>query len=217
MINKIINGAKSSPSVRKGLRTKKKITVMEIIKHRKNLFSAISFNRITAERFRKFSKKNAPSHSETLDDMIDFFELTKISPRNKIMKQHLGLYNYVLSRLDFIVALIREQEEKYHKPTYEMLAGLFKKAEMMEAKKQPMVERKVRKGTLAGSELEDQKVSLDDYNVLKNAREKDREKFNRALTKIIDGIEKVNPTFGKPYNKLNIDISEIDSMKREYI
>jgi hypothetical protein len=58
---------------------------MEADKKRKSVFSAISINRITAERFRSFSKKVAGSHSDTLDDMMDFFEVAKISPRNKLM------------------------------------------------------------------------------------------------------------------------------------
>ncbi|MDT0684882.1 BfmA/BtgA family mobilization protein [Autumnicola psychrophila] len=189
---------------------------METNKDRKTLFSAISINRITAARFRKFSKNIAPSHSESLDDMMDFFEVTKIHPRSPIFRHYIGLYNYVIGRLDFIVALLREQEDKYHKPTYNILAGLFQKAEIIEAKTKPLEENNVRRLTREQWELEDDRFSLQDYNSIKDAQKKDREEFKKMLLKIIDGIEKVNPTFGKPYLKLNIDVSELHIMKRKY-
>ncbi len=153
---------------------------METNKDKKSLFSAISINRITAERFRKFSKKIASSHSQTLDDMMDFFEVTKISPRIPIFRHYIGLYNYVIGRLDFIIALLREHEEKYHKPTYNMLAGLFQKAEIMETKTKPLEEKNVRKLTREEWELEDERVSLEEYNLLKKAQKKDRTEFPDA-------------------------------------
>ena len=159
---------------------------METNKDKKSLFSAISINRITAARFRKFSKNIAPSHSESLDDMMDFFEATKIHPRSPIFRHYIGLYNYVIGRLDFIIALLREHEEKYHKPTYNMLAGLF------------------------------EKVSQEEYDLLKNARQKDRRKFSEMISKIIKGTTKVEPTFGKPYYKIDIDFTELDILKRRY-
>jgi hypothetical protein len=189
---------------------------METIKIKKSQFSAISINRITAERFRTFSKKIATSHSSTLDDMMDFFEATKISPRNKMMRNYLGLYNYLILRLDYIVELIREQEQKYHKPTYELLAGLFKQAERMEAKAPPLEENNISKLTREERELEEEKISLKDYNLLKKARKKDREEFSGMLSKIINGIEEVKPTFGKPYRKIEIDFNELHILKRRY-
>ena len=189
---------------------------MEKNKDRKSLFSAISINRITAARFRKFSKNVAPSHSESLDDMMDFFEATKIHPRSPIFRHYIGLYNYVIGRLDFIIALLREHEEKYHKPTYNMLAGLFDKAEKIEAKTRPLEETNIRRLTREEWELEDGKVSQEEYDLLKNARQKDRRKFSEMISKIIKGTTKVEPTFGKPYYKIDIDFTELDILKRRY-
>ena len=167
---------------------------MEKNKDRKSLFSAISINRITAARFRKFSKNIAPSHSESLDD---------------IFRHYIGLYNYVIGRLDFIIALLREHEEKYHKPTYNMLAGLFDKAEKIEAKTRPLEETNIRRLTREEWELEE-------YDLLKSARQKDRREFSEMLSKIINGINKVEPTFGKPYFKIDIDFTELNILKRRY-
>ncbi len=189
---------------------------METNKDKRNPFSAISINRITAERFRKFSKKVASSHSQTLDDMMDFFEATKISPRNKIMRHYLGLYQYLISRMDYIIELIREQERKYHKPTYEMLAELFNQAERIEAKTRPLEEKNIRRLTREEWELEDGKVSQQEYDLLKNAQQKDRREFSEILSNIINGINEVEPTFGKPYYKIDINFTELDILKRRY-
>jgi len=189
---------------------------MESKEETKRPFSAISINRITAERFRGFSKNIADSHSATLEDMMDFFEITKISPRNKIMRHYLGLYNYLISRMDYITDLLREQEQKYHKPTYELLSGLFDKAERMENKTKPLEEKKIRKLTREEWEQEEGKVSREEYDLLKNALKKDRKDFSKLLSDIITGIEKVNPTFGKPYHKIDIDFTLLDIMKRRF-
>tara|TARA_R100000935_G_C2813998_1_gene156393 strand:- start:326 stop:904 length:579 start_codon:yes stop_codon:yes gene_type:complete len=189
---------------------------MESNEERKRPFSAISINRITAERFRGFSKNIADSHSATLEDMMDFFEITKISPRNKIMRHYLGFYNYLIFRMDYITDLLREQEKKYHKPIYELLSGLFDKAERMEVKTGPLAERNVIKLTREEWELKEGKVSREKYDLIKMARKKDQEDFTKMLSEIINRIEKVNPTFGKPYHKIEIDFTQLDIMKRRY-
>mgnify|MGYP001429601329 CR=1 FL=1 len=190
---------------------------METSNHGKRLFSAISINRITAERFRLYSNKTSYSHSENLDDMMSFFEISKISPRNKLMMYHLRLYSQVLSRLDFIIDLIREQERKYHKPTYDMLASLFKKAEMLDAKTSSVLEDKnSRKLTKEEWELEEEMISVEDYNSLLRYQKKEREEFSKTLKDIINSIEEVKPTFGKSYFKINISPSELDRIKRMY-
>lgn len=189
---------------------------MESNEERKRPFSAISINRITAERFRGFSKNIADSHSATLEDMMDFFEITKISPRNKIMRHYLGFYNYLIFRMEYITDLLREQEKKYHKPIYELLSGLFDKAERMEVKTGPLAERNVIKLTREEWELKEGKVSREKYDLIKMARKKDQEDFTKMLSEIINRIEKVNPTFGKPYHKIEIDFTQLDIMKRRY-
>ena len=189
---------------------------METNKHGKRLFSAISINRITAERFRLYSNKTSFSHSQNLDDMMSFFEIAKISPRNKLMMHHLRLYSYLISRLDYIVELLREQEQKYHKPTYDMLASLFKKAEIMEAKNQPLEEKNSRKLTREQWELEVGKVSLEEYNLLKETQKRERKEFYQMLSQIIQSIEVVKPRFGKSYRKIDMDITQLHMLKRKY-
>lgn len=185
---------------------------MEIKNHKKSLFSAISINRITAARFREFSKKVASSHSQTLDDMMDFFEVTKISPRSPIFRNYLGLYNHLNKRLDFIISLLREHEEKYHKPTYNMLARIFQQPEILETESKPLKEKNRRKLTKEEWEREEGNVFQEKYELLKQDWQKDRSDFAEILSR----INKIEPTFGKPYYKIEIDFTELHILKRRY-
>ena len=133
------------------------------------------------------------------------------------MMYHLRLYSQLISRLDFIINLIREQEQKYHKPTYDMLAGLFKKAEMLETKTSSVLEdENSRKLTKAEWKLEKGMISIEDYNSLLRSQKKERNEFSKTLKDIINSIEEVTPTFGKSYLKINTHLSELDRIKRFY-
>ncbi len=41
-------------------------------------------------------------------------------------------------------------------------------------------------------------------------------KDRRTLSKVLDSITKVEPTFGKPYFKLEIDAAELDNIREEF-
>src|SRR5680860_668151 len=102
-----------------------KITVMKTKNKRKSTFSAISINRITAERFRAYSKTVSKSHSETIDTMIDFFEKTRVAPKNEVMISFIKFQRYMMGRFDYIEGLLRTMDREQIKPTHDMLKSLF--------------------------------------------------------------------------------------------
>jgi hypothetical protein len=193
------------------LETLKKITVMDSENKKKSTFSAISINRITAERFRVFSKTVSKSHSETIDAFINFFEKTKITPNDEVMISFIKFQNSMSKRLDFIIQLIREQEQKYHKPTHDMLLNLFQGQAIQENKKPVLLEKSLKKLTLEEWHKEEGTVSLDKYHKLVQSKEKDLRKFREVLSK----IKRVEPTFGKPYFKIEINATELNILERE--
>jgi len=181
---------------------------MKSDKKAKRTFSAISINRITSERFRSFSKNVSRSHSDTLEHMMDFFEIAKISPRNKLMMYHFKLYSSVISRLDFIVELIREQEQKYHKPTHDMLKSLFDGTALARSY-QPLKEKLQLRETI--QEKFEPSISVEKYNSLRDSFQQERQEFLSTLNK----IEKIKPRFGKPYYKIEMEASELAILKRK--
>lgn len=189
----------------------KKITVMDLKNKKKSTFSAISINRITAERFRAFSKTVSKSHSDTIDTIIDFFEKTKITPESEVMISFITFQNYMKGRLDYIIELIREQELKYHKPTHDMLLSLFQGQAIQENKQPVLFEKSLKKLTLEEWHKEQGTVSLDKYHKLVQSKGNDLRKFREVLGK----IKRVEPAFGKPYFKIEINATELNILERE--
>jgi len=99
-------------------------------------YSRIKFNVKTANRFRKFSEQISGSHSETLTIMLDFFDQNKISPNESLGPNMKSLENNLKSRINALIAIIRDIEKNQTKPTVAMLQALFEEAE---PKKKPLI------------------------------------------------------------------------------
>ena len=184
---------------------------METKTKRNNTFSAISINRITAERFRTYSKTVSRSHSETIDTMIDFFEKARISPKSQVMISFIRFQNYMMGRFDYLEELLRIMEREQLRPTHDMLKSLFDGTALKKKEKPLLVDKKNLRMTRAEWDREEGKVPFEKYHDLIKARSKDR----RIFSKVLDSISKVEPTFGKPYFKVEMDESELESIRRE--
>ena len=182
---------------------------------RKNTFSAISINRITAERFRKYSKTVAKSHSDTIDMMIDFFEKANITPKSQVIISFIKYKVYLDSRFDYIEQLLRDQERKYLKPTHDMLKRLFDGVAPKVKEKQQtlLLDRNTIRMTKAEWRMEGEVVPIAKYNEAIRGRDEDRKKFREVLRKIAI----VEPTFGKPYFRVELEADELERLKREYL
>ncbi len=178
---------------------------------RKSTFSAISINRITSERFRAYSKTVSKSHSETIDTMIDFFERARITPKSEVMISFIKFQNYMIERFDYLEETLRRMEREQLKPTHDMLKSLFD-GTALKKKQQPLIlDRASIKMTREEWNMEEGKVSFEKYHDLIKARGEDR----RTFSKVLDSIAKVEPTFGKPYFKLEIDAAELESIRKQ--
>ena len=175
---------------------------------RKNTFSAISINRITAERFREYSKTVCKSHSETVDAMIDFFEKTKISPKDEVAISFFKFQKQLMGRFDFIEELLRTIEREQLIPTRKMLESLFDGTALQKKKKPLLVE----KNNVQIPEREEVKIDATKYYELLEAKRKDRLNFFEVLNK----VTKVEPTFGKAYIKLDMDDEELNRIHQEF-
>ena len=179
---------------------------------RKSTFSAISINRITAERFRAYSKTVSRSHSKTIDTIIDFFEKAKITPKSEVMISFIRFQNYMIGRLDYLEEILRRMEREQLKPIHEMLKSLFDGTALKKVKQQALLLDKASiQMTREEWNMGEGKVSFNKYHNLVKARGKGR----RTFTKVLDSIVKVEPTFGKPYFKVEINETELDEIRQE--
>ncbi|GMN11271.1 hypothetical protein MTsPCn9_11220 [Croceitalea sp. MTPC9] len=181
---------------------------MELEKKKKSDFSAISINRIVAGRYREFSKKISKSHTLTLELMMDFFEGAKISPKNKYLMDYMGYVHYMTKRFDYIEELLRNWEKNSSIPKiHDMLKKIFDYGENEEKRKEKRLELQER--MFEQSVKRDRVTQYDNY-ILKEKWKKERIK----TLKLLDEIKLENPRFGKPYYKLEIKESELESLKQ---
>ncbi|WP_282160927.1 BfmA/BtgA family mobilization protein [Ulvibacterium marinum] len=184
---------------------------MDIKINRKNTFSAISINRITAERFRAYSKTVSKSHSDTIDTMIDFFEKAKITPKSEVMISFIRFQNYMTGRFDYIEEVLRRMEREQLKPTHDMLKSLFDGTALQRSQQPLLVDKASVRMTREEWDMEEGKVSFEKYHDVVKARGEDR----RTFFKVLDKIKMVEPTFGKPYFKVEIDASELKDIREK--
>lgn len=113
---------------------------MEGRANKKYGFSAVSVKIHVAQRFRLFSKKISSNHSETLSVMMDFFEHNSVSPQEDLGPNMNQLEKKIKSRINSLIAIIRDIEKNQTKPTAAILNALLEQPEP--PKKALMIERK---------------------------------------------------------------------------
>jgi hypothetical protein len=176
---------------------------------KKNDFSAISINRIVAERFRFYSKTVSRSHTETLELMMDFFEGARISPKNKYLMNYMGYNHRLNKRFDYIEELLRQWERNSTFPKlHKTLKKLFEEADPSEQEKIDDLEFQLKL-------LKDEKtncISRYQYEELKRSGREDRQQ----ILAILEKLQWVKPAFGKPYFKLELEPGELDRLKLKY-
>jgi hypothetical protein len=176
---------------------------------KRNDFSAISINRIVAERFRFYSKTVARSHTETLELMMDFFEGARISPKNKYLMNYMGYNHRLNKRFDYIEELLRQWGRNSTFPKlHKTLKRIFDEADRLEQEKIDDLEFQLKL-------LKDEKansISKYQYEESKRAQREDRQQ----ILDILEKLQWVKPKFGKPYFKLEMEASELARLKFKY-
>ena len=182
---------------------------MESKERKKSTFSAISINRIVATRFRQYSKEVSPSHTDTLETMMDFFEGAKISPYDKHLMDYMRYNNVINKRLDYLMEVLRawEKNSPIHR-IHDQLKRLFDQAEIEEEReKEKLVLEKIRYAKVSKPT---NTVSKYKYDLLVEKLKKEREKRQ----KLLEQFRLVKPNFGKQYYRVDINSNEFEKIKR---
>ena len=167
-------------------------------------FSAISIKASVAKRFRRFSKRIARSHTETLKCIMDFFEWHGFTPNERFEKSILQEILKNRKRTEASIAIIRDIEITQTKPTNAILHALLEqkvkhekpvKVEQKTPKEQPDIEITVPR-------IRYERL-MDKMGMLK-----------RESQYVIDHAILTKPSFGKPYLKLEITEGELENYKR---
>ncbi|MGO2293881.1 MAG: BfmA/BtgA family mobilization protein [Psychroflexus halocasei] len=93
-------------------------------------FITIRFKRKTAKRFQDFSKTHFKTHTEAMENILDFFFYNEISPKEKLGPTGRTIEAKLLKRINAVIAIMRDVEKTQTKPTKAMIQSLFEAEEL---------------------------------------------------------------------------------------
>lgn len=171
---------------------------------KKTDFTAISFNRIVAERFRKYSRNLTSNHSETLDLMIDFFEKARISPKDKFHLEDYG-FRYALSkRLDELETLIKEHTDR------NQISEIQQKLDVI-LERTTTRKTSGRLGNVQSLE-EDAMKLVDTYKTMYEETRKELRTVEMEFKNILKEMALIKPILGEACYKAKFDRSRIEKL-----
>ena len=111
--------------------------------YEKEPFVTVKIKESVMKKFRSYCKQLGCSQSMTLLVMLEFFETSGISPKERMDSKIQTLESLVKKRINHVIAVIKEQEKTQTKPTLSMLQALFEGAALKDTPK--FVEKKPKK------------------------------------------------------------------------
>lgn len=179
-------------------------------------YSTINLKSHVAKRFRHFSKKIAPSHSETLQKIMDFFEWHRLTSFDEFAQ---NLLEEILNNrqrteksiklTEAAIAIIRDIEITQTKPSNIMLLSLF--GENLKQQEPTRREKRFMEKPKSSQKEIDITVPKIRYERLKD----EMKGLSQDLQYVLGQARLVKSSFGKPYLKLEISRSELARYKRK--
>lgn len=161
----------------------------------------LKFTPSTADRFRKLSRELGKPQSVTLQLMMDFFEINGLSPTDTLVPNITVLEKKLKSRINTVVAILKDIEKTQTKPTLAMLQALF---EQKPTRKEVRIERKT--SEIEGKNIQKQTT---DFGTTQN----DQKVPTSELKLLLDKVELVRNRFGKDHLRVNMTPSEFNQLK----
>ncbi|WP_201741459.1 BfmA/BtgA family mobilization protein [Sinomicrobium soli] len=189
-------------------------------------FATIRIKKKIADRFRVFSKKIAPNHSQAMASMLDFFEINKLSPNEILGPNMVTLEKKLKSRLHAVVAIIKDMEKHQTKPTVAMLQNLFEQADTARGKsKVPGKKKRQEKKNIPGSgdktspltnlDLEEALEQVSLYKEKHNRAVQELSHTKKEITTFLDKVKPIRSNFGKPYLRIDLPVEALERLKRK--
>jgi len=175
-------------------------------------YTAISIRSEVAVLFRDYSKRFDQPHSDVLLRMMVFLKRNDLDPFRdsveKIVREIKAVNRTVSEKTDHLIAIIKNMERTSIKPIYEMVLALYIAHVNTEEKSKPLLNsRKLDEEPFKFPKPET--VSKYEHHLLKG----EYESYKKRCRQLIGSVETVEPIFGKPYLRVNMDITEFDNLK----
>ena len=161
----------------------------------------------TATEFRSFSRRLGKQQSDCLQLMLDFFKNHSLSPLDELGPTITSVEQRLKSRVNALIAIVKDIEKTQTKPTHAMLQLLFqensvKKNELLMEKKQPL---------FSAQSGEDGHPGMS--NALETDLRKRLSQKTNDLKYVLEKVSVVRSSFGIPHFRLNITKEEYELLK----
>ncbi|GHA33023.1 hypothetical protein GCM10007103_13090 [Salinimicrobium marinum] len=161
----------------------------------------------TAEEFRNYSRQLGKQQSETLQLMLDFFKVNRLSPLEELGPNFITLEKRIKDRINALVAILKDIEKTQTKPTHSMLQLLFQESPIT---KKEILREKNQQDLSNDNSLHFELLAA--KSMEKDLRKKLTEK-TEDLKQILDRVAVVRNSFGRPYLRLNLTKEEFEQLK----
>lgn len=170
-------------------------------------FSAISIKADVAVKFRRYSKQFSKSNSEVLQRMLFFLQWNGLDPFGRSVDKIVSALEKDRKQIEYLISILRNIEKTQTKPTYEMVKILF------EAYCKNIKEIRKEKLFLPQSELEEVKETVP--KIIHERLRQEFMEYKKDCRYLLGKIEIVEPTFGKPYLKVDLPRGEYEQIRRQ--
>lgn len=175
--------------------------------YQKYRFSAISIKKEIAVRFRKFSREISQSHTETLEDMLNFFEWNSLSPKDNFGVKSDG----TKKRINALIAIVRNIEKQQTLPTKAMLDILFQEISQMENDEERELEEDF---DFEMPEAFTRDKELEHYRNRYEEMQHQLSWYKNLVMELLEQLTYVKGTFGKEHYRLDMDKKEFENFKK---
>jgi len=199
-------------------------------------YATFKFDKKIGEKFLKFKQKHGLTYGVVLDQMLDFFERTNLSPTDMIDNNILGLEKLIKKRTDVIIQFIKTSETKYLFPMQVLIENMAltekkyvkstdSSGQILEVKNDESnlsSEQKDEGKKVQYLEKTEQLISTDQINSEVNIKElldeletckNGKRILIDELKSILSKVERIN-NLKEKYYKLNISKTEFDALQK---
>lgn len=159
----------------------------------------------TAKEFRQFSRNLGTQQTDSLQLMLDFFNINSLSPLDELGPNFITLEKRIKMRINAVVAIIRDIEKTQTKPILAMMQLLFQQTP---AKQEILVEKS--RTSEAKNHIKDLELQKRNHLLQKKLDQ------SRDISRII--LERVaisRSSFGKVQLRLLMTQSEYEEIKQK--
>lgn len=177
--------------------------------YEKEGFDTIKIKTSVAQRFRRYCRGLSRSQSMALLEMMAFFEHNGVSPQDDLGETIASLKGQILKRSNAIIAIIKNIEKTYHRPTTAMLQSLFEETVHMEQEENAALD-------FGTPSLISEEKELDYYRSAYNNALEAYGDLKRDTKRLLDRVKLVRNNFGVVHFRLHISKEDLERLKQKY-